>query len=150
MKPKSFSALAAASLACIAIFSLSVLVSFTNKEKPKPPSKKTCDITCTWYAGLPGGSSKKGLAAEGMDWCNVDSHGALNSGTWTGTISNATSCPYQVGITTVMSSVHAAGTIDIYQNGSLVTSHSVSANQNVAFDDFFTGSCGDHFDVYWY
>ncbi len=134
---------ACAGVVLIAILSVVLLASFSNKPFIEK-KQTTCDVSSTWNASV------NGITGAGIDWCNgADGHGTITAGNnWTGTV-DATGCSGQVGITTVFGGTHPSGTVFILKNGTQVASHSVNRNQSVAFDDFFTASCGDVFTVNW-
>ena len=85
-----------------------------------------------------------------MDCCsgNQLSHSTITAGSaWDGAL-DFTGCS-TIYLDTQVSGTHPAGDLKFLQNGVVVRTHHINQNQSVLYDDSFSATCGDFFEIIW-
>ena len=131
MKTKKILASLALSLAVV--FAVVLFSSF------KPA--KRCTVTCNFTA------STSTIFGAGIDNCNGSQSTPTVTSTYSPTLAGG-SCSY-INITASVGGTHAPGALRVYKNSVLVDSWSIGTNQSGGFDQQYSATCGDVFDVTW-
>lgn len=136
MKTRKLLLMAPAILTGVLFF---MLTSFTPKEIGKRP----CEVTCQFSP------TTSDFQAASIDNCNswASSSPVVANTNFTPILSGI-GCT-TLNITVFFPSVHPAGTLTIWKNGSVIATYPVGANQQIGFDLGYSAACDDYFQVTW-
>jgi hypothetical protein len=126
----------------LTLLGLMALTTSFNHKKAIFNNKKALAFTeCTWYA-----NTSTILSAVLDDDANQWNSQPNVTTSWSTAIYYVTST---VDITTYLGNSHPAGTITVYRDGVVVSTHTVAANQNTLFYDTFPYVFQAHYEVVW-